>query len=413
MSGITPLIDTLMHQVLGRQGEVSLQRALSEPVKAIPPGEGPRALPGDSSLDGRAAPGTLNDLRRLPELPVGERLPARGDTPGAPPGSTQTHFSPAARTIADVLLRFPAPVPVIRPAAPLLTAQEPPAAGVVAERLEASVRDSGLFYEAHLKRWFQGDMSRQQLLREPQMQPGPRPVILPGALLLQPSMPSPPGMPLAGAGAGAEPLSSRMILPGSTLLYMPSGAATTSAGMPNTAGAVPAQMNAVAPGSDAAANLASREAAAFVEEVESLKTRGQREIIHESLQGLVRQQLDMLVMPAIRWEGDVWAGIFMALVIQLPTQDKTQGDQRESNNSDDGWRSEMRLEVPSVGAFSVSLWFYRAVLSVDLTAADSTTHQYLERGIPALEQRLNALDLEKVQVRARHIPQEHDNDLAG
>ncbi|RUR41382.1 flagellar hook-length control protein FliK [Vreelandella populi] len=410
MSGITPLIDTLMHQVLGRQGEVSLQRALSEPVKAIPPGEGPRALPGDSSLDGRAVSGTLNDLRRLPELPNGERLLARGESSGAPPGSTQTHFSPAARTIADVLLRFPAPAPVIRPAAPLLTAQEPPAVGVVAERLEASVRDSGLFYEAHLKRWFQGDVPRQQLLREPQMQPGPRSVV-PPTMLLPPNVSSPSGMPLVGATA--ELPSSRLILPGSTLLYMYNGAVTTSSGMPNAVSAAPAQMNNVSTVPEGGAGLASRDALAFTDEVDNLKIRGHREIVHESLQGLVRQQLDMLVTPTLRWEGDVWAGIFMALVIQLPARDKTQEDQRESSDSDDGWRSEMRLEVPNVGAFSVSLWFYRAVLSIDLTAADSATHQYLEKGIPALEQRLTALDLERVQVRARYIPQERNNDLAG
>ena len=43
MSGITPLIDTLLHQVLGRQGEVSSQRVLNAPVQPVLPGEGPRA----------------------------------------------------------------------------------------------------------------------------------------------------------------------------------------------------------------------------------------------------------------------------------------------------------------------------------------------------------------------------------
>lgn len=72
MSGITPLIDTLLHQVLGRQGEVSLQRALSEPVKPVSSGEGPRPIQGDSDLDGRP-PAALNDLRRMPGSLGGER----------------------------------------------------------------------------------------------------------------------------------------------------------------------------------------------------------------------------------------------------------------------------------------------------------------------------------------------------
>ncbi|MDP3535343.1 MAG: flagellar hook-length control protein FliK, partial [Halomonas sp.] len=162
MSGITPLIDTLMHQVLGRQGEASLQRSLNAPVQPVPPGEGPRALQGDASLDGRPMSLPLGDLKRLPTSPDGQRLTTQGGANTAP-GSTQTHLSPAARTIADVLLRFPAPPTVMRPEAPLMSALDAPSATTLATRLESSVRDSGLFYESHLKRWFQGDVSRQQL----------------------------------------------------------------------------------------------------------------------------------------------------------------------------------------------------------------------------------------------------------
>ena len=76
MSGITPLIDTLLHQVLGRQGEVSLQRALDQPVKPIPHGEGPRAVMRDANLDGRPPASPLNDLKRLPHpLDGGRALP--------------------------------------------------------------------------------------------------------------------------------------------------------------------------------------------------------------------------------------------------------------------------------------------------------------------------------------------------
>lgn len=199
MSTINPLIDTLLHQVLGRRGDVSNQRLMDQPIRPIVPGEGPRALMGDARLDGRDAASTalrdtaLRDMRGLPSQLDGGRLPQRGDAQALPPGSTQTHFSPAARTIADVLLRFPAPPAVMRPEAPLMNAAEPASPGQLASRLEASVRDSGLFYEAHLKRWFQGDTSRQQLLREPQMQPGPRAMV-----------PTPPGLHVAGHGCDAS-----------------------------------------------------------------------------------------------------------------------------------------------------------------------------------------------------------------
>ena len=123
MSGITPLIDTLLHQVLGRQAEVSTQRALNAPVQPVYAGDGPRALQGDAGLDGRPLAPLLGDLKRLPGSPDGFRQAPPGTLPGNAPSSTQTHFSPAARTIADVLLRFPAPPTVLRPQAPGLTHQ--------------------------------------------------------------------------------------------------------------------------------------------------------------------------------------------------------------------------------------------------------------------------------------------------
>eukprot|EP00952_Eustigmatos_sp_NYUAD-ZCMA_P003765 16491-Eustigmatos_ZCMA.PRE.1 len=75
---------------------------------------------GDARLDGRDAASTalrdtaLRDMRGDVYKIDSGRQPQRGDAQALPPGSTQTHFSPAARSIADVLLRFPAPPTVMR-----------------------------------------------------------------------------------------------------------------------------------------------------------------------------------------------------------------------------------------------------------------------------------------------------------
>lgn len=417
MSGITPLIDTLLHQVLGRQGEVSLQRALNQPVKPIPPGEGPRAVMGDANLDGRASP--LNDLKRLP-LPLdGGRSPARGEPLPSQPGSTQTHFSPAARTIADVLLRFPAPPSVMRPEAALITGQEAPGASTVAARLEASIRDSGLFYESHLKRWFQGGGGRQQLMNEPQMQPGPRPLapLLPAGLGgtnsltgLAPLIPT--GTHTVGLGM--------TILPNLPLVPM-----THENGLAGRQGFVasaplatpPAAPGQVAPAvtpSSAPENVQARTELSHAREMtELMANRPSRDIVHESLQSLVRQQLEMLVMPTIRWEGDVWAGIFMALVINLPVREEGQENKQQEGEPEGGWRSDMRLDVPSLGSFNASLWLYRNVLSIDFTTESEAAYQRIDAGLPALEKRLSALDLQKVQLRARFIEAEAVHEHAG
>lgn len=427
MSTINPLIDTLLHQVLGKRGDVSNQRLMDQPVKPVVPGEGPRALMGDARLDGRDPASTaLRDLKGLPPQLDGGRQPQRGDAQPLPPGSTQTHFSPAARSIADVLLRFPAPPTVMRTEAPLMNASEPPSATPLATRLEASVRDSGLFYEAHLKRWFQGETNRQQLLREPQMQPGPRasvPTPLVSTALGAGVAPQAGGSGMPSSGmmpSGASPLlvatpSNAAILPNTPLIPTSSESAAARVLVANTPPSTqPPVANAGAFNTAELATHAKESQQASIDArlardtLDVMPNRQPREVVHESLQSLVRQQLEMLVTPTIRWEGDVWAGIFMALVINLPTRGQHQegGDEKEA--ADDSWQSDMQLDVPDFGAFSVSLRLYRGVLNIDLTASDAQVHQRLEAGVPALESRLEALDLRKVQVRARYVEEVSD-----
>ncbi len=428
MSTITPLIDTLLHQVLGKGGNAA-PKVLNEPVRPIDPGEGPRALRSDSRLDARADP-RLNELNRLPPQADALRTSGRGDGgPSLTPGSTQTHFSPAARSIADLLMRFPAPPSVLRPQAPLMSTTEPAVPPVLAQRLEASVRDSGLFYEAHLKRWFQGDMPRQQLLREPQMQPGVRPLpvvdsaaagaraaVLAGslnsaapALIQNPLTTSGPplllpapvpfmlpahSLPVATAGmqGGAGP-----VLTGSVLL--PSVA---TAGSHATSVAAPATHT---PSAAPPVDVARADATGMRDMLDMASVHKSRDVVHESLQSLVRQQLEMLVASTIRWEGDVWAGIFMALVVNLPKRQEDQEAEQESTRdaSREGWQSDIQLEVPELGAFEASLRLYRNTLSVDLTTSSTEVHARLEDGLPRLETRLSALDLQRVNVRARYV----------
>lgn len=411
MSGINPLIDTLMHQVLGRRGEESVQR-LAESVRPVAPGDGPRAVQGDARLDGKPDQALLQDLRRLP--PSLETL-ARGDAraPGAADGasSTQTHFSPAARGIADLLLRFPAPPAALRPEAPLLAGGERVEPALLATRLEASVRDSGLFFESHLKRWFQGDMARAQLQREPQMQLMPRPAmpmpatasVVPALVSLPPSnapLLLPAGVTLvpvaatphdqrqhAGAGGNGSPLS-----PAS----MPT--APTNAGAAAFSPAQASTISLAAQGEERSEKKA--QSLESLTQVKSPHAKG--DIVHESVQSLVRHQLEMLVVPTLRWEGEVWAGLFMALTMHLPVATQDDGAAQRQGRDED-WRSEMQLDVPSVGRFTIALLLARNILSIDFTAAEAETLTHIEAALPALERRLSALAFDQVRVHARQV----------
>lgn len=117
-------------------------------------------------------PASLNtgDLLELTLIEQAPRLKFLLQT-NTPIGSSPTTLSPAGKLIAQ-LLGQPGP-PATRAtdhATPLLPA--PPATGVEKARLPGQLQQalaiSGLFYEAHLARWFSGTRSLQQLRQEPQ-----------------------------------------------------------------------------------------------------------------------------------------------------------------------------------------------------------------------------------------------------
>ncbi|WP_328716842.1 flagellar hook-length control protein FliK [Halomonas elongata] len=334
MSGITPLLDTLLHQVLGKRADVPPPRELNQPVKPVSPGDAPRALHSDSRLDARAPPGRAGPAAQDPRRAAAP-VPV-ADT--ASPSSTHTHFSTTARTIADLLLRFPAPTSAVTPAAPLLSIDRPISPTLLAQRLENSVRDSGLFYESHLARWFTGGLSRQQLEREPQMW--------------------------------------------RTLIFTPAPSSRT--------GGAPL----LGPATDAGEARVLHSALADV-------MTERREPVDPHLQGLVRHQLEMLVSPTLRWEGDVWAGMFMALAVHLPhdEQERRRGDDESRSDDDKGTLSaELTLDVEGLGAVSVALRMGATTLDVTLRARDETILADLEAELATLRQRLKRHGFDHVRL---------------
>lgn len=406
MSGINTLIDTLMHQVLGKRVDTPLPRDLNQPVKPLTPADAPAAVRSDSRLDARNSV-PLREAGRAPpdERAAQTRQPA-GEKP--PPASTQTSFTASARSIADLFLRFPASTSALRAAQPLFPASENASPTQVAERLQSSVRDSGLFYESHLSRWFRGDLSREQLQREPQMlrllsfiqasgdtPPTPLRSSLP-AFLLGLSR----GAGAAQGGAQASPNAP------STSLVGPAG--TSAAGQSAASGTT--QVPAQASGQGAVAGAEVREGSATPQqqalnaEIATQSARLQRgEGIHESLQGVVRHQLELLATPVLRWEGDVWSGIFMALMIQPPAKREQQGGGPEEQGQDESagneWHSAMTLHVAGLGEVGVKLWLRDAHLDLELAARDPDVRLALAEGVDQLKTRLQALSLDDVQIR--------------
>lgn len=477
MSGINPLLDTLLHQVLGKRVDVQPPRDLNEPVRSVDPGEGPRALHSDSRLDGRRPSGApLTGLSPTPQRgeASSQRLPLAEATRQA---SFQTHFSASARTIADVLLRFPAPPSVLSTQVPLMGAGEPPNATELAQRLQSGVRDSGLFYESHLSRWYRGEMSRQQLQREPQMmrtlQFTPAAATAGQSLARAPLASTTwqggaqPGGANQSAQAGAANQAASAAQAAASAVRQAGQAATlaTGAGGPGAEASTPrgsqapqpmpdatgmmgtsqtankgaaqaagsyAATGALLPGREAAAGAAAvprsapqpqpampgAEVAGVRDTTEpaALQARGgvAEQPVHESLQGLVRHQLEMLVSPVLRWEGDVWSGIFMALMVQIPASAQREGQGEDQERNDDGeeeqtWHSELRLEVPRLGEIKVALWLRETQVRVELRSADEAALSSLRSGVSRLQERLLAAGLEEALIDTRLVSGEGDD----
>ncbi|WP_163574717.1 flagellar hook-length control protein FliK [Halomonas faecis] len=476
MSGINPLLDTLLHQVLGKRVDVQPPRDLNEPVRSVDPGEGPRALHSDSRLDGRRPSGApLTGLSPTPqrgEAPS-QRLPLAEATRQA---SFQTHFSASARTIADVLLRFPAPPSVLSTQVPLMGADDPPNATELAQRLQSGVRDSGLFYESHLSRWYRGEMSRQQLQREPQMMRTLQ--FTPAAATAGQSLAPAPLASAAGQGGAQPGVANQSVQAGAanqaasaaqaaasavrqagqaaalgsvtgaqggetpaprgTQAPQPTPDATGMLGTSQTANKGAAQAagsyaatGALLPGREAAAGAAASRSAPQPQpampgaevasvrdttEPAALQARGgvAEQPVHESLQGLVRHQLEMLVSPVLRWEGDVWSGIFMALMVQIPASAQREGQGEDPDRNDDGeeertWHSELRLEVPRLGEIKVVLWLREAQVRVELRSADEAALSSLRSGASRLQERLLVAGLEEALIDTRLVSGEGDD----
>ncbi|SHF56122.1 hypothetical protein SAMN02745148_02985 [Modicisalibacter ilicicola DSM 19980] len=373
MSGIiTPLIDTLLHQVLGKRVDSPAGREILEPVKPLSPGHAPRAVHSDSRLNAERSAA----FSRASVGDAAEKAPAATSFTAPTPASASTHFSPAARSIADILFKFPAPPSVIRPAASLLTS-DPARGGIdvslLAGRLQGSIETSGLFYESHLARWYRGELSRAALLREPQMR-------------FQPADSTPSG-------------NVRW-----TLTPLPGGAPS------------PSPLAPLSPAQAAGAFVSPREFIRAgelpVDPVQGAPVAG-KGLVDDSLQGILRHQLELLVAPTLRWEGDLWSGVFMSLLIQVPEQlaahdEHEPGQGQDEKGQDAVWHSQLRLELPRLGELEVQLHLRSASLRLTMHSESAACTSLLNAGREALEAQLLGCDFEEVHVSVltRELPSE-------
>lgn len=341
MAIITPLLDTLLHEVLGRRMDAPAKAPLNPPVAPTYPTKAAQAIQGDARLQTQGGAPRVEDAL----------APGRRTSPTTPPGhiarsaaSAYASLSPAAQLISSVLERFPAPPSVIRQPGPLL--QSPPAstaltspaetgqsagAQLLQTALRSAITESGLFYESHLKAWFQGRLPLENLLRQPQMQGWPTPSPAPAAASGVPRSPE-------GPERAAPPMPDRIEQP---------------------------------------RRLPAERA--------------------ETIQQILRHQLELLVTPVLRWEGEVWPGAFMSLILDLgrPHVDEQLPEEaEEQERSGERCQASLQLNLEGLGQVQAVLDLHDQRLALKLHPDAAPLHDLMLAAQDSLTERLGAIGFE-------------------
>ncbi|MFC0267345.1 flagellar hook-length control protein FliK [Kushneria aurantia] len=449
MSIITPLVDTLISNVLGRRGDVErvAARQAEQPlggVSRITSLRDPTSDTPDDRIDQRAgissnSPRTnQGEVARNPQLRGTQGHVSSGAAENA--GQTQnsssrTHLSAEARTIARILEKFPVDTQAVK-SSQALTRSEPTASRL-STALSGQVRHSGLFYESHLSQWLKGNYDVGELLREPQGKLA-RLVAMPAsgqstagqsgaaqsAAGQSGTAQSAAGRPAATAALPATgfasplpsaatafgqmaqpgiPMSSSHLLMGQmaqsgTVLpstQLPGGQTAAIPQSPVTAQLSPLIANHGSTAERAAqlAQVAAR-GEALMQLRESADThnaatqqRSAAEPVHDSLQGLLRHQLEMLTQPLFRWEG-----FFMP---DMPMRWELEEESAGGEVDDDAlriWRSRLHLDMPQLGAMDIEISLQGGTLHVS-GEVDESSLALVRRQGGGLATRLEAAGL--------------------
>jgi hypothetical protein len=376
MSGVTPLVDTLLATRLAQRPDLV-------PLKAQVEIAGPGAVPRAEKV--------VNDVR-LPsraalEQQLGVALSRGGDGGSAllPASPGAVTLSAVARAISAILASQAGPELKIRGAEPLWTHRRAPMAPVLAARLASAVNCSGLFYEAHLEQFAAGSRTLAQLVKEPQ------------AGLMLPSVSAPAdadteGGPVlqarqGGAGSGAADKGGQPgSVPAAVPVAVPAEAGHSSVpsygrtGKPEAGPAIFRDMAAqepdgLAPAHPVATPASDAPAAAA---------------IHPDAVALVRQQLELLALPVFRWGGEAWPGTPLDWEIR-----EEQGErQPDGEPTPPAWVTHLSLSLPSLKTVEVRLALSGAALQVRFTSDQDATLAVLEEGRQSLTRRFEAVGLQ-------------------
>lgn len=427
MSGVTPLVDTLLATRLGQRVDLVPLKAQVE-IAGPGPVTNVEKISNDVRLPSRQAL-----QRQLAGVLLDRGDSGQGSAAGRAGGAVS--LSAAARVVSTIL-KLPADaVPAVRGAVPLSPQLPTLAVPALAATLARTVAGSGLFYESHLQQYVAGTRTLAQMVQEPQAglsSAARRVLTVPAAALAEPDIAAggAGGLPAPAAPAPAgAPVGAVSVVPGVDTQVLVAGqqdAAPDSADSSAEAGAAPDRgpppsLRTVHPETAElaaayrrvgmpAGGLTTVHGAGGQEFTDAGPGTGSVPVpecgepvaaIHPEAVALVRQQLEMLALPVFRWSGEGWPGTPMNWEIR-----EERGEAPEQERGDDGdlpaastWTTRVTLQLPKLGAVNLRLSLADTALRLHLVASEKATVALLDAGRDVLPQRFDALGLQLIELQ--------------
>ncbi|RDU98327.1 flagellar hook-length control protein FliK [Trinickia dinghuensis] len=273
----------------------------------------------------------------------------------------------------------------------------------LAEALEQTVNESGLFYESHLAQWLGGTYPAEAIASEPQTRLAAESLQLPLDWSNPGAGADMAGMPGWQASSASVPAGGGWLpheLP--PQLSMPTFGAGMHAGTASYPGAA----------TDGAAWRGAQttllEDAAFggsnAGHTAGLSPDVRASIaasIHPATIPLVRQQLDVLATQQFRWTGEVWPGAKLDWTIE-PERERRGRSGDAEDDGQQGWRTRVTLALPTLGTVDAELVLNGTQLVVRMQASPGGAAR-LNAGGAAFGRRLEAAGIELAGLQIREI----------
>lgn len=217
-----------------------------------------------------------------------------------------------------------------------------------AQMLRGALSQSGLFYESHQAQWVAGELSLNELLKEPQGKLSTTNMDTPAATMLHKDIgQQPAAQPAIQAGLQGplpndEPVKAQVMV-----------SLAPEAGMPKPT-----------------------------------------DMVHPDTMPLIQQQLQTLDTRQMVWQGQVWPGQSMDWIVE----------EREAREGESAaveipqWQTKLRLHLPRLGTVAASLAFTREGLRINLAAAEPQTAENLKLAQTRLVNSLDAAGLKLLGV---------------